>query len=60
MSGPDLPSIVFFMRPKTISRIAKNARNILNATACEIMEHWGITLVSVCDNFLESGLAMYV
>ena len=45
-SWPLFPLRERFMSPSATSRIGKNARNMLKATACEIIPHCGMTLAS--------------
>ena len=50
-SRPLLPLRELLIRPSATSRLGKNARNILKATACETMPHCGMTLARVRNSF---------
>lgn len=46
------PCKELFIRLRAVSSIAKKAKNILNATACETIPHCGMILASVRISFL--------
>jgi hypothetical protein len=50
-SRPPFPVRELPIRPSTTSKLEKKARNILKATACETMPHWGTILARVRNSF---------